>query len=64
MDVAYEKGIHIGDMYYQLSDLVVALLKNLGHEQEKEFYSKYGNRFTKLIRRAGAEYRDAAQELN
>ena len=63
LDIAYEKGIHIGDMYYQLSDLVVELLKNLGHEQEKEFYSKYGNRFTKLIRRAGAEYRDAAQEL-
>jgi uncharacterized NAD(P)/FAD-binding protein YdhS len=63
LDIAFAKGVHIGDMYYQLSDLVVALLKNLGHEQEKDFYSRYGNRFTKLIRRAGAEYRDAAQEL-
>jgi uncharacterized NAD(P)/FAD-binding protein YdhS len=63
LDIAFAKGVHIGDMYYQLSDLVVELLKNLGHEQEKDFYSRYGNRFTKLIRRAGAEYRDAAQEL-
>ena len=63
LDIAYGKGVHIGDMYYQLSDLVVELLKKLDHEQEKEFYSIYGNRFTKLIRRAGAEYRDAAQQL-
>jgi uncharacterized NAD(P)/FAD-binding protein YdhS len=63
LDIAFEKGVHIGDMYYQLSDLVVELLKKLGIDQEKDFYSRYGNRFTKLIRRAGAEYRDAAQEL-
>jgi len=63
LDIAYAKGVHIGDMYYQLSDLVVELLKKLSPDQEKDFYSRYGNRFTKLIRRAGAEYRDAAQEL-
>ena len=63
LDIAFEKGVHIGDMYYQLSDLVVELLKKLSFEQEKEFYGRFGNRFTKLIRRAGAQYRDAAQTL-
>ena len=63
IDIAYQKGVHIGDMYYPLSDLVVELLSNLSEEQEKHFYWNYGIRFTKLIRRAGSQYRDAAQEL-
>jgi uncharacterized NAD(P)/FAD-binding protein YdhS len=60
---AYSKGVHIGDTYYQLSDLVVQLLNKLDTNQQKDFHSTYGWRFTKLIRRAGAEYRDAAEEL-
>jgi len=63
MQIAYAKGVHIGDTYYQLSDLVVELLNKLDENQQKDFHSTYGWRFTKLIRRAGAEYRDAAEEL-
>lgn len=63
ISIAYSKGVHIGDTYYQLSDLVVQLLNRLDVNQQKDFHSTYGWRFTKLIRRAGAEYRDAAEEL-
>jgi uncharacterized NAD(P)/FAD-binding protein YdhS len=63
MEIAYRKGIHIGDTYYQLSDLVVELLNDLSWVEQKYFYGAYGMRFTKLIRRAGAEYRDTAAEL-
>jgi uncharacterized NAD(P)/FAD-binding protein YdhS len=61
--IAYAKGVHIGDTYYQLSDLVVQLLNKLDESQQKDFHSTFGWRFTKLIRRAGAEYRDSAEEL-
>ncbi|MDR3714974.1 MAG: FAD/NAD(P)-binding protein [Puia sp.] len=62
--IAYGKGVHIGDTYYQLSDLVVELQGLLDWDQQKRFSNIHGMRFTKLIRRAGAEYRDAAEELS
>jgi uncharacterized NAD(P)/FAD-binding protein YdhS len=46
-----------------MSDLVVELLNNLSWVEQKYFYGAYGMRFTKLIRRAGAEYRDTASKL-
>jgi len=63
IQIAYSNGVHIGDTYYQLSDLVVQLLNKLDESEQKHFHSAYGWRFTKLIRRAGAEYRDAAEAL-
>jgi uncharacterized NAD(P)/FAD-binding protein YdhS len=61
--IAYAQGVHIGNIYYRLSDLVVRLLSKLDENQQKDFHSAYGWRLTKLMRRAGAEYRDAAVEL-
>jgi uncharacterized NAD(P)/FAD-binding protein YdhS len=63
LDIAYQKGVHIGDTYYQLSDLVVELLNALPEKEQKHFYNVYGMKFTKLIRRAGADYRDMAEGL-
>ncbi len=63
LEEAYEKGVHIGDTYYPLSDLVVELINKMELEQQKEFFNSYGMKFTKLIRRAGAEYRDAAETM-
>jgi uncharacterized NAD(P)/FAD-binding protein YdhS len=63
VEIAYRKGVHIGDTYYQLSDLVVELQGMLDWDQQKHFSNIHGMRFTKLIRRAGAEYRDAAEEM-
>jgi uncharacterized NAD(P)/FAD-binding protein YdhS len=63
LDLAYRKGVNIGDTYYHMSDLVVELLDNLSWVEQKYFYGAYGMRFTKLIRRAGAEYRDMATRL-
>jgi uncharacterized NAD(P)/FAD-binding protein YdhS len=61
--IADTEGMHIGNIYYRLSDLVVQLLNKLDETQQKNFHSTYGWRLTKLMRRAGAEYSDAAAEL-
>ncbi|MES1198310.1 MAG: FAD/NAD(P)-binding protein [Chitinophagaceae bacterium] len=63
LQIAYDNGIRVGDMYYQLSDLVVELLNELNDSQKEIFYCAYGMRFSRLIRRSGAEYSDAASEL-
>ena len=63
IQTASAKGIKIGDAYYQLSGLVVELLQLLTKEQKKHFHDIYGAHFSKLIRRAGHEYRDAAADL-
>jgi uncharacterized NAD(P)/FAD-binding protein YdhS len=60
---AFAAGIKIGDAYYQLSGLVVELLQLLSKEQKKYFHDVHGAHFSKLIRRAGHEYRDAAADL-
>ncbi len=61
--IADQNGVNIGDVYSQLNDLLVSLLNELDEGQQKYFYDNYGQKFSKLIRRAGAEYKDAANEL-
>ena len=52
-----------GDTFHHLSSQLVDLLGRLDAAQQKQFHHGYGMRFTRLIRRAGAEYRDAADAL-
>ena len=61
--IADDKGVHIGNVYYPLNDLVVDLLNEMDEGEQKFFYDNYGQKFSKLIRRAGAEYKDAASNL-
>ncbi len=62
--IADAKGVNIGDVYSQLNDLLVSLLNEMDEDQQKYFYDNYGQKkFSKLIRRAGAEYKDAANDL-
>jgi uncharacterized NAD(P)/FAD-binding protein YdhS len=63
LEIAITNGINVGDMYYQLSDLVVELLDKAGEKQKEHFHCFFGADFSKLIRRAGPEYRDAAAAL-
>lgn len=63
LKLAITNGINVGDMYYQLSDLVVELLDKAGEKQKEHFHCFFGADFSKLIRRAGPEYRDAAAVL-
>src|SRR6185295_16359744 len=54
---------NIADVYSHLSDLLVELLEKLEEKEKEKFHCFHGAAFSKLIRRAGAEYRDAATEL-
>lgn len=55
--------LEVGDTFHQLSCDLVELLVKLDEDGQREFHRAYGMRFSRLIRRAGAEYRDAADEL-
>jgi uncharacterized NAD(P)/FAD-binding protein YdhS len=55
--------VEVGDTFHQLSCDLIDLLTKLDEEGQREFHRAYGMRFSRLIRRAGAEYRDAADEL-
>lgn len=61
--IAESRGVNIGNVYEQLNDLVVELMKRMEEKEQKFFYGHYGQRFAKLVRRAGADYRDAADSL-
>jgi len=63
VSIASSKAINVADIYYRLSDFIVELLEKLDYSEKKKFHCLYGADFSKLIRRAGAEYRDAASEL-
>ena len=60
---AQSNDVNIADVYSQLSELMIELLEKLTDTQKEKFYCFHGAEFSKLIRRAGAEYRDAAAEL-
>lgn len=63
IEIAYDKGIKLGDMYYQINDLVVSLLKKLTEQDLELFYSNYGMIYSKLIRRSGADYSNGVDSL-
>ncbi|MDB5651123.1 MAG: hypothetical protein JWL62_2643 [Hyphomicrobiales bacterium] len=53
----------VGDTFHHLSDLVVELNAKLDAAGQEEFHRVYGMRFTRLVRRAGVEYTEAAEDL-
>ncbi len=60
---AEETGVNIADLFHPISDVVVRLFKRLNPSELEIFFCQHGMTFTKLMRRAGGEYRDAAAEL-
>lgn len=63
LEIAYSKGIRLGDMYYQINDLVVTLLNKLSDGDKEYFYCNYGMIYSKIIRRSGADYSDVVDGL-
>jgi uncharacterized NAD(P)/FAD-binding protein YdhS len=53
----------IGDRLHHLSRLLVAQLARLPAQEQRDFHHRHGMRFTRLIRRAGADYSDAVKDL-
>jgi uncharacterized NAD(P)/FAD-binding protein YdhS len=63
LELASVAGVNIADAHDALSDLLVELISLLSKEEKEKFHCFSGADFSKLIRRAGAEYRDAASSL-
>lgn len=63
LDIAYGKGIRLGDLYYQINDLVVRLLNKLTDHEKQLFHCQYGMIYSKIIRRSGADYSNAVDNL-
>jgi uncharacterized NAD(P)/FAD-binding protein YdhS len=63
LEIAYAKGIRLGDMYYQINDLVVSLLNKLTEKDKESFHCNYGMIYSKLIRRSGADYSNGVDSL-
>lgn len=55
--------INLGDIYYPFSDKVVSILKLLTETERKKFHDQHGMDFTRLIRRAGADYSGSIPKL-
>jgi uncharacterized NAD(P)/FAD-binding protein YdhS len=60
---ASDVGINIADLFHPVSAVVGGLLKHMTPSEQERFFCEHGMTFTKLMRRAGREYREAADEL-
>jgi uncharacterized NAD(P)/FAD-binding protein YdhS len=63
LKIAYLKGVKLGDLYYQINDLIVELLEMLPDKGKQHFYCEYGLQYSKLIRRSGIDYSDGLDQL-
>lgn len=59
----YSAGKTIGEIDSRLGSLVSDLIGRLDYAQREIFYDKFGMKVTKILRRAGPEYSDAAAKL-
>jgi uncharacterized NAD(P)/FAD-binding protein YdhS len=63
IQAARRENRHINDIVSQVGPLLNLALTHADDDMAKAFQDQYGMRFTRLIRRAGHEYRDAADFL-
>lgn len=57
------EGVAVADSFSHLGALLVQVLSRLPEGEARVFNNTYGMRFSRLIRRAGREYRDTAETL-
>ena len=56
-------AVNLADLFHPASSLVVQLFQHMDNSEQESFFCQHGMTFTKLMRRAGREYREAADEL-
>lgn len=56
-------GVPVGDGFGSVGRLLGAVMARMPDSDKEAFHTLYGMRFSRLIRRAGREYRDAADGL-
>ena len=60
---AEQNQINIADLFHPISAMVAELFPIMSVSEQEHFFCEHGMTFTKLMRRAGREYRTAADEL-
>jgi len=60
---AEDASANIADLFHAASAVVGELIKQMDVAEQEQFFCRHGMTFSKLMRRAGREYREAADEL-
>lgn len=60
---AAERSLNLADLYHDVGALIGEAFRKMGPEQLEEFVCVHGMDYTKLVRRAGRDCRQAATEL-
>ncbi len=63
LESAAERSLNLADLYDDVGALIGRAFRKMEQEQLAEFYCVYGMTYTKLVRRAGRDCRQAASEL-
>ena|GEM_PF-889488 len=63
LGTAEERSLNLADLYDAIGALVGRALRKMDLPQQEEFYCVNGMNFTKLVRRAGRDCRQASEEL-
>nr|WP_246329326.1 FAD/NAD(P)-binding protein [Chthonobacter rhizosphaerae] len=63
VDAALQAGLTVGDGFGSVGAKLGALFEMLGTDETRAFHEQHGMHFSRLIRRAGREYRDAADRM-
>jgi uncharacterized NAD(P)/FAD-binding protein YdhS len=63
LGTAEERALNLADLYDAIGVLVGQALAKMELAQQEEFYCVHGMNFTKLVRRAGRDCRQASEEL-
>lgn len=63
LGTAVDRSLNLADLYDDVGNLLGRVLREMDPVQQEEFYTVHGMDFTKLVRRAGRDCRQAAAEL-
>jgi uncharacterized NAD(P)/FAD-binding protein YdhS len=63
LGTAEERSLNLADLYDAIGVLLGQALAKMELAQQEEFYCVHGMNFTKLVRRAGRDCREASEEL-
>jgi len=63
LGTAEERSLNLADLYDAIGALLGQALRKMDLPQQEEFYCVHGMNFTKLVRRAGRDCRQASEEL-
>ncbi|QUR69705.1 hypothetical protein F6B93_09645 [Mycobacterium spongiae] len=63
LGTAQKRSLNLADCHHAIGALIGQVLQRMTLPQQEEFFCVHGMNFTKLVRRAGRDYRQATDEL-